>query len=332
MNLHVIGFGSLNLDEIWEVSREFLLAHDLRPGEEYVRDVGLFHTIYPALEAEGVLRASEPGGSAANMIAALCKMGFTTGFYGATGTDAEERLALWSLGKPEDVRIRKVALPAGRCLALIDSTDMDRDRALVILPNANDLAGSEEPDLEYFLQAQWVHLTSFVSQQALEAQIKLVEHIYGSMRISFDPGALYAARGLDQLKPILRRTDLLFITQEELQTLTCRTGIETAVNFLFEIGVGMVIVKLGPEGLMAFAPGKSVYQAAVAPQAVRDRTGAGDVAAAGFLAGTIKSVGLEGSLRLAAIMASKSIEGYGRSSYPDKSFFQEALSRLEGSR
>ena len=190
MNLHVIGFGSLNLDEIWEVSREFLFAHDLRPGEEYVRDVGLFHTIYPALEAEGVLRAAEPGGSAANMIAALCKMGFATGFYGATGTDAEERLALWSLGKPENVRISKVALPAGRCLALIDTTDPDRDRALVILPNANDLAGSEEPDFDYFQQAQWVHLTSFVSQKALEAQIKLVEHVFGSMRVSFDPGAL----------------------------------------------------------------------------------------------------------------------------------------------
>ncbi len=94
----------------------------------------------------------------------------------------------------------------------------------------------------------------------------------------------------------------------------------------------MVIVKLGPEGLMAFAPGKSVYQAAVVPREVRDRTGAGDVAAAGFLAGTIKSVGLEASLQLAAIMASKSIEGYGRSSYPDNAFFQEALSRFKGSR
>jgi hypothetical protein len=46
------------------------------------------------------------------------------------------------------------------------------------------------------------------------------------------------------------------------------------------------------------------------------------------LAGTIESV--IASLQLAAIMASKSIEGYGRSSYPDN-HFQEAL-RLKGSR
>jgi ribokinase len=328
LNLHVIGFGSLNVDEIWEVSREFLLAHDLRPGEEYVRDVGLYHAIYPALEAQGILKAAEPGGSAANMIAALSKMGFATGFYGATGSDAEERLALGSLGKPENLRIKKVALPAGRCLALIDHADPGRDRALVILPNANDLAGSEGLDFDYFRQAQWVHLTSFVSEKALAAQITVVEQVFGSMKISFDPGALYAARGADQLKPILMRTDLLFVTLEELQTLAGCTEMETAANFLFEIGVRMVIVKLGPEGMRAFVPGKSVYQPAVPPHEIRDRTGAGDVAAAGFLAGTIKLMGLESSLQLAAIMASKSIEGYGRSSYPDKAFFEEAVSRL----
>lgn len=332
MNLHAIGFGSLNIDEIWEVSAEFLIAHGLQPGEEYVRDVGLYDTIYPALEAEGVLRAAEPGGSAANMIAALCKMGFATGFYGVTGNDTNERLALESLGKPECVRIRKVALPAGRCLALIDRADSGRDRALVILPNANDLAGSEEPDCDYFRQAQWVHLTSFVSQNALEAQIKLVERLHGSTQVSFDPGALYAARGLNQLRPILQRTDLLFITQEELESLTSCTAMETAVNFLFEIGVGMVIVKLGPDGMKAFARGRSVHQAAVVPREIRDRTGAGDVAAAGFLAGQIEAVGLEASLGLAAIMASKSIEGYGRSSYPDKAFFEKALARFKAAR
>jgi sugar/nucleoside kinase (ribokinase family) len=332
LKLHAIGFGSLNLDEIWEVSGEFLLSYDLRPGEEYVRDVKLYDLIHPALEAQGALKAAEPGGSAANMIAALNKMGFATGFYGATGTDAEEGLALESLGKPENVKIKRVELPAGRCLALIDRADPGRDRALVILPNANDLAGSEELDFDYFRQAQWVHLTSFVSQKALAAQIKVVERIYGSTQISFDPGALYAARGANQLKPILSRTDLLFVAQEELETLTSQPAMDAAVDFLFEIGVRMVIVKLGAEGMRAFAPGKSVYQPAVFPREIRDRTGAGDVAAAGFLAGTIESIGLEASLELAAIMASKSIEGYGRGTYPDKAFFEEALSRLRGSR
>ncbi len=68
------------------------------------------------------------------------------------------------------------------------------------------------------------------------------------------------------------------------------------------------------------------------PREIRDRTGAGDVAAAGFLAGAIESVGLEASLELAAIVASKSIEGYGRSSYPDKAFFEKSLSSLKSAR
>ena len=121
----------------------------------------------------------------------------------------------------------------------------------------------------------------------------------------------------------------MFITQEELETLTSLPVMEAAVHFLFEVGVKTIIVKLGPQGIMAFEPGRSVYQPAVAPCEIEDRTGAGDVAAAGFLAGTIESLGVEASLELAAIMASKSIEGYGRRSYPDKPFFDKTVSLLK---
>ncbi len=328
MTLHAIGFGSLNLDEFWEVSGRFLSQLELQPGEEYVRDVAWFRTVYPTLEAEGILKGVDPGGSAANMIAALFKMGFATGFYGATGSDGEEHLALGSLGKPEDLRIRKVGLPAGRCLALIDRDDTKRDRTLVVLPNSNDLAGSEEPDVDYFQQAQWVHLTSFVSLEPLEVQARLVDRLDDSTRVSFDPGAVYVAKGLHSLLPVLRRTDLLFITREELASLTSYSGIEAGVTFLFEIGVKTVIVKLGPEGMMACEPERSVYQPAVVPREIKDRTGAGDVAAAGFLAGMIKSLGLEASLQLAARAASKSLEDYGRRSYPDKDFLDNAISSL----
>ncbi len=307
---------------------EFLSQLGLRPGEEYVRDLAWFRTVYPALEAEGVLKGVDPGGSAANMIAALFKMGFATGFYGVTGSDGEEHLALDSLGRPENLRIRRVALPAGRCLALIDRDDPKRDRALVVLPNANDLAGSEEPDIGYFQRARWVHLTSFVSPEPLVVQAGLVDRLGDSTRVSFDPGAVYVAKGLNILLPVLRRTDLLFITREELATLTSHSGIETGVTFLFEIGVKIVIVKLGPEGMMACEPGRSIYQAAIVPREIKDRTGAGDVAAAGFLAGMLESLDLEASLQLAARAASMSLEDYGRRSYPDKAFLDSAISSL----
>ncbi len=164
MQLHAIGFGSLNLDEFWEVPAAFMKDYGLTAGDEYVRDVAWFKSAYRALAGEGRRVTADPGGSAANMIAALHRMGFETGFYGAAGRDDAETLRLLELGRSENLRVRLEDLPSGRCLAMIDKDDPARDRCLVILPNANDFAGSDDLDLAYFGQAQWVHLTSFVAR------------------------------------------------------------------------------------------------------------------------------------------------------------------------
>jgi sugar/nucleoside kinase (ribokinase family) len=316
--LDAIGFGALNLDEFWEVSEEFLRVHDLNAGEEYVRDVEWFHQVYPCLRNHGTKRAVDPGGSAANMIAALYRMGFETGFWGVTGEADEVSLRMEELGRPENLRILTVPYPAGRCLAFVQGTDQGRDRTLVILPNANDLAGSRVPDLEYFGQAKWVHITSFVSQSVIAAQATVAESLSPHTRLSFDPGAVYCRHGIEKLTPVLKYSSVLFITGKELTMLTSESDLEAAVSILLELGVETVVVKLGADGLMAFQGTKAIRKPAVAPAMVRDRTGAGDVAAAGFLAGVLTSLDLEECVELAAICASRSIEGYGRSTYPDR--------------
>jgi sugar/nucleoside kinase (ribokinase family) len=330
VRLDAIGFGSLNLDEFWEVSAEFLSSHGLRPGEEYIRDIDWFEEVYPELKALGNLKAVDPGGSAANMVAALFKMGFETGFYGATGKDDLERMRPEELGKPETLRRTTSEFPAGRCLALIDSQDPDRDRALVILPNANDIAGSDKMDLECFAAAKWVHLTSFVSEKPLKAQINLVKSLPVEVGISFDPGVIYSAVGIDILQPILIRTDVLFTTREEIMALTGQSIAEQGAADLLAMGTKTIVLKLSTEGLMGFQRDKSWFQTAVPPAAVKDRTGAGDVAAAGFIAGKLKSLPFDACLELAAAGASKSIEGYGRSTYPDRNFLENFVAKWQG--
>ncbi len=325
MQLNAIGFGSLNLDEFWEVTAGFMQDYRVTAGEEYVRDVAWFTQAYRALGTEGRRLTADPGGSAANMIAALHRMGFETGFYGAAGRDDVHTLRLQELGRPENLRVRLVDVPSGRCLAMINKDDPARDRGLVILPNANDFAGSDNLDLAYFGQASWVHLTSFVAREPLAAQIRLVQALPKTVKISFDPGAVYAPLGVEVLSPILCRTDVLFVTRDELANLTNTHVLPEAADTLLELGTRVVVVKMGAEGMQAFLREKTLRQEAIPPRHIQDRTGAGDVAAAGFIAGTIQSLGLEACLEFAARAASASIEGYGRSAYPDRIFFQRFL-------
>jgi len=326
LRLDAIGFGSLNLDEFWEVPHDLLMAHNFCPGAEYIRDVNWFKTFYPELLLQSELKASDPGGSAANMIAAMRKMGFATGFFGATGKADTASLRLDELGDETALRVLKSDLPSGRCLSLINRDDSGRDRTLVILPNANDLAGSSGFDPDYFSESKWVHLTSFVSQDPLVCQIELVQNLPPGVRVSFDPGAVYSSLGFTRLEPILRRTDVLFVSEEEVQSITVRRTMEDAVAELRRAGVGTVVLKRGPRGLSAFQGDRTVHQPGVSPRRVLDRTGAGDVVAAAFIAGLLQSLTIEECLELAAIAASRSIEGYGRSTYPDKVLLQNFLS------
>ncbi|AFM26551.1 carbohydrate kinase family protein [Desulfomonile tiedjei] len=327
MKLDVIGFGSLNLDEIWEVPREFLRVHDLPLGEEYVRDVNWFARFYPELRKHGIMMDTTPGGSAANTIAALRKLGFSTGFYGCAGESDLTALKLEDLGRPKDLRIHTVPVAAGRCLALIDAEDSLKDRVLLILPNANDMAGSEDLDTAYFLNASWLHLTSFVARDPLDAQMNLAASVHGNTQISFDPGAIYSCLGMSTLEPLLRRTDVLFSSVEELEQLTSVNGVENAVDTLMKLGIEIIVVKMGEKGLKAFSRDRAVSQPPIPARTIKDRTGAGDVAAAGFLAGMLLSLNIEECAELAAITASRSIEGFGRNAYPDRSVLETMLSR-----
>ena len=320
-----LGFGSLNLDEFWEVPRGFLESWGLSLGCEYVRDVNWFKDFYPELEAKGILRGIDPGGSAANMIAALRKMDFETGFIGAVGRDDVTQLRLSDLGQPSNLRISFAEIPSGRCLALLCREDPQKDRVLVILPNANDRAGLEGVDSEFVSQFRWLHMTSFVSLLPLESQIELVVRLSGRISVSFDPGPIYCCLGIEVLKPILQASQILFVTEEELALLTGMQDTGSGAESIMDLGTHTLVIKKGAAGIQVVTRDKIFLGTPPIPAKVVDRTGAGDVVAAGFIAGLLLGAELETCAELALAAAAKSVQGYGRSAYPDRRIIQEIM-------
>ncbi|MFH0960956.1 MAG: hypothetical protein V1897_19905, partial [Pseudomonadota bacterium] len=98
MKFDCIGFGSINIDEFWEAPKEFFQLIGVFPGQEVVRNVQWFNQFYPLLQQAGSLKAVGPGGSAANTVAALRRMGVETGFFGAAGEDVADFVHLEELG------------------------------------------------------------------------------------------------------------------------------------------------------------------------------------------------------------------------------------------
>ncbi len=292
-NIELIGLGALNIDHIYKVDRI------LDDGETVVKEAGLF-----------------PGGSAANTIYGLAKLGVNTGFTGVVGDDAEGKILLDDFQKA-GVDISQIRVkPEAKTGAVVCLSDRLGKRSLYVLPGANNLLTMDDLDLTYINQARMLHLSSFADDRQFKVLLELMDKLDPSIKLSFSPGALYAIKGLKALSPVLDRTYVLFINQSEMEQLTGEDVIDGAKTCLSQ-GCHMVVVTLGEGMRLELSQGivtavgyirDAENEYAVEPTSRNivsevNTTGAGDAFATGFLYGLVKGKRIEECGRLADIVA-----------------------------
>lgn len=313
----LIGCGALNLDLIYRLPESFALWGELGPpGSEMVMTAKQRQTLQEALLHVEPERSG--GGQAANTVFALARMGFGVAMLGRTGGDDDGEFLLTELDGADTRYVARCG-ETGCVLVLLDQTG---ERRNLVWPGANDEFSPQ--DLPHRLpRARFAYFSSFVGEAPLEAQLALLQRLGNDVEIAFDPGELYARKGVKRFIPFLQRCSYLFATQTELE-LMCGLAADEALAFLLNVGVGLVVCKMGGRGARLIGRRVDLY---VPPQPteVVDVTGAGDLFAAGFLAGMIEQTGLQSAGRLGAWAAARGIAGLGRSSYPDAAAWQERL-------
>ncbi len=312
--MDVLGLGALNVDLIYEVDLTLL---GLEAGRERVGSYQEFEDLLNSLKNKAKLRIKNGGGSAANTIYALAKMGFSCGYLGKVGKDEEGDFLLEGLMKV-GVNTEKIKREgrSGLCVVLLGK---QKDRSIIIFPNTNDTLSYSDLDPKYVDEAEFLHMSSFLGELPFEAQKRIARKTRA--KISFDPGEPHACKGIEELIPILERTFILFPTRREVEILTHKDYKEGCKELL-KLGIEIVACKLGERGSYILCQEEELK---IPPQRGRivDSTGAGDVYAAGFLAGLLKKRSLVECGRLATLTASQSIRGFGRNTYPDKEILQK---------
>jgi len=209
----------------------------------------------------------------------------------------------------------KPGATTGSVLALSDGRGK---RSLYVLPGVNNLLTIKDIDLSYINRARILHLSSFASDKQFKMSLELVDKLDDSVRLSFAPGALYTVKGLQALAPVVRRSYILFINQNEIKRLTGEDVIMGAEKCL-QTGCQRVVVTLGKGTRIKNATASGYIRDTkneyiIKPQdtgARMDTTGAGDAFAAGFLYGVINNRDLEECGRLGDITARFSITKTG---------------------
>jgi ribokinase len=287
MKFDVVGIGALNVDKL------FMVEQIAREDEE--------SSIIDFAEA--------CGGSAANTIVGLARLGLKTGYIGKVARDREGRLLLGDF-KNEKVDIHGIVTAEnGRSGVVMGFVDKKGERALYIDAGVNSTITLDEINTEYANNTAFMHVTSFVGEKAFQVQKKLITALSTNVKISLDPGDLYAEKGLMLLKPIIERCHIVFPNEHELKLLTGEDHVKGA-EMLLDKGVSIVAAKLGPKGCYV-TDGREKHLIPRYPVKVVDTTGAGDAFCAGFLFGLIKNKNLEQCGKLGNYVASKCIEKIG---------------------
>jgi sugar/nucleoside kinase (ribokinase family) len=106
------------------------------------------------------------------------------------------------------------------------------------------------------------------------------------------------------------RIDILFGNEAEILMLAGADGLEEALVAV-RSKVRTLVVTRSEHGALALSGAERAEVPAVPIERLIDTTGAGDLFAAGFLAGQARGLGLEQSLKLGAIAAAEVIQHYG---------------------
>jgi ribokinase len=323
-DVDVIGLGALNLDVIYSV--DSVEAAGLTPGAEVIGEEGGMDALSARLEELGGPPVSvTAGGSAANTVHALRRMGLPTGYVGVVGEDE----AAGELAKGLGDGMYMGLVRRGRSGGTLIAVGPDGDRSIVVFPGANDTLSPPDVDHILLARARIVHLSAFVGDLPLSAQVEAVGRLPKDITVSLDPGALYSLRGREGISPLLERADVVLPGEGELLLLTGARDRREAAGMLMDMGVGRVVVKLGSSGIHTYWP-EGEYHLDARPVAVAgDSVGAGDVANAGYLAGMLASIPPADCTLLAHICAVESLSGHGRETYPDRSFLTTYLDEMK---
>lgn len=305
--MKILGIGSALVDILTQVPDEKTMKEwNLPKGSMTYVDAETSVRIGKQLSPYGSQLAS--GGSAANTMSGLAKLGVEAGFLSKIGKD---EIGQFFEKQMADSQVKPLMLksdtPSGRVQAIV-TPDGERTFATCLGAAAEMCAADIKPELFDGWDIFYVEGYLVANPDMLRQAISIAKD--KGMTIAIDLASYNVVEeSRDFLLDLVNNyVDIVFANEKEAFALTGMEP-EAALNYIAE-RCQIAVVKVGPKG--AFVK-KSNEIATIPPMdaQVVDTTGAGDMWAAGFLAGLVKGESLEKCGMMGAIVAKNIIEVIG---------------------
>ena len=124
----------------------------------------------------------------------------------------------------------------------------------------------------------------FLANIQPELQMEVLEQVSNANLTVLDTMELWIMTARPQLTEVIKRVDVLLMSEEEIRQYTNRPSIVAGVRQLLDMGLQYVVVKQGSYGALLFGADGTFFSAPTYPlEEVIDPTGAGDAFAGGLL-------------------------------------------------
>ncbi|MBI5135683.1 carbohydrate kinase family protein [Candidatus Uhrbacteria bacterium] len=250
-------------------------------------------------------------GNAANVAVGAARLKLAVGLVTLVGQDSGGREIIHKM-KKEGVRTEHIHVNAQERTNISSVMSFRGERTILVYHAPREWNHTALP------KAKWYYLTSLGPITAdfrhLHRRIAETLERMPLIRLAFNPGTFQLKAGMKFLKPLLRRTELLFVNKEEAETITDQgptTSMPTLLSSLHRSGVTTPIITDGAKGAWALDEKDSILHCPATNDPVVERTGAGDSFATATLASIINGNPLSEALRWGAVESANVVSMIG---------------------
>ncbi len=294
-----ITVGSSTVDLFADTDRDELIEiHTNREDEELIAyPLG---TKIPITELR-----QDIGGNGVNVAVGLARLGIDTAYGGKVGTDPNGELIMERLEK-EGISFAGARGERSGMGIILDS-HLEDDRTILGYKGCNNTLTMD--DFDTVPQADLWYFSSML-EESWETMQELADHAHqAGSTIAFNPSSTIAVKGNDHLRPVLDKTDMVIVNEEEAEMIAEQGSTDENMDFLHE-DIETVVITQGSEGVTAVHKGTR-HEAPSRSCDVVETTGAGDAFSSGFLAGRLWGKSFEQSLTLGLLNAESVLCHYG---------------------
>jgi sugar/nucleoside kinase (ribokinase family) len=303
----ILGIGNALIDVLINISDDSVLQKfGLAKGSMTLVDSALSAEIKK--ETKNLNRIIQTGGSAANTVHGVAKLGGQCGYIGKISNDEMGNFFVSDFTEHNiHPHFFFSETGTGHATALIS---MDSERTFGTYLGAALELTPGEMSAEIIGKYGILHIEGYLVQNhaLIEEAMKIAKE--NGLLVSIDMASFnIVEQNLDFLHEIIRKyVDIVFANEEEALALTGKNPLE-AVQAIAQM-CSIAVVKLGAQGSVIQTGERVIRIDAISAQSI-DTTGAGDIYAAGFLYALTQNLPLEVAGRIGSLLAGNVVEIMG---------------------